>query len=104
MSGKRLAWGEAPARLLDLYDQALPRVYGYLLSRCGQRALAEDLTAETFLAAVDAVRAAPPPPLTTWWLIGVARHKLSDHWRRQARGGRPMPAGAAAPDPVSDDP
>ena len=92
MSGERLAWGETPARLLDLYDRALPQVYGYLLSRCGQRALAEDLTAETFLAAVDAVRATPSPPLTTGWLIGVARHKLSDHWRRQAREERTLPA------------
>ena len=40
--------------LLSLYDRALPEVYGYLLARCGQRALAEDLTAETFLAAVRA--------------------------------------------------
>ena len=104
MSGERLAWGETPARLLDLYDRALPQVYGYLLSRCGQRALAEDLTAETFLAAVDAVRAAPSPPLTTGWLIGVARHKLSDHWRRQAREERTLRAVAAEPDPDSDDP
>ena len=104
MSGERLAWGETPARLLDLYDRALPQVYGYLLSRCGQRALAEDLTAETFLAAVDAVRAAPSPPLTTGWLIGVARHKLSDHWRRQAREERTLRAVAAEPDPACDDP
>jgi len=40
--------------LLSLYDRALPEVYGYLLARCGQRAVAEDLTAETFLAAVRA--------------------------------------------------
>jgi RNA polymerase sigma-70 factor (ECF subfamily) len=71
--------------LLDLYDAALPEVYGYLLSRCGQRPLAEDLTAETFLAAVEAVRRHPPPSLTVAWLIGVARHKLVDHWRRSAR-------------------
>jgi RNA polymerase sigma-70 factor, ECF subfamily len=90
VSGQRLAFQDRPARLLDLYDRALPQVYGYLLSRCGQRALAEDLTAETFLAAVDAVRAAAPPPLTTGWLIGVARHKLSDHWRRQAREERTL--------------
>ena len=38
--------------LLALYDEALPQVYGYLIARCGRRALAEDLTAETFLAAV----------------------------------------------------
>jgi len=28
----------AGARLLALYDHALPQVYGYLLARCGQRA------------------------------------------------------------------
>ncbi len=104
MSGQRLAWADRPARLLDLYDRALPQVYGYLLSRCGQWALAEDLTAETFLAAVDAVRSAVPPPLTTGWLIGVARHKLSDHWRRQAREERTLRAVAAEPDTGADDP
>ena len=87
--------------LLALYDSALPQVYGYLLSRCGQRALAEDLTAETFLAAVDAVRREPPAPVSTPWLVGVARHKLVDHWRRQAREDRSLRSlggAAAAPD------
>jgi RNA polymerase sigma-70 factor (ECF subfamily) len=74
--------------LLELYDAALPEVYGYLLSRCGQRALAEDLTAETFLAAVDACARSAPPDLSVAWLIGVARHKLADHWRRVAREER----------------
>jgi RNA polymerase sigma-70 factor (ECF subfamily) len=110
MSGQRLARDNPAAHLLDLYDRALPHVYGYLLSRCGQRAVAEDLTAETFLAAVDAVRgvrhgpAATPAPLTTGWLIGVARHKLSDHWRRQAREERSLRAVAAEPGPGSGDP
>ena len=76
------------AALLDLYDTALPEVYGYLLPRCGRRALAEDLTAETFLAAVEAVRKRPPPELSVAWLVGVARHKLADHWRRTAREER----------------
>ena len=40
--------------LLKLYDDALPHVYGYLLARCGDTGLAEDLTAESFLAAVHA--------------------------------------------------
>lgn len=77
----------APGRegLLGLYDEALPQVYGYLLARAGQQHLAEDLTAETFLAAVDAVRRDAVPEMTTAWLIGVARHKLVDHWRRLAR-------------------
>lgn len=50
--------------------------------------MTEDLTAETFLAAVDAVRKAQPPPMSRAWVLGVARHKLVDHWRRQAREER----------------
>ena len=91
--------------LLALYDSALPHVYGYLLSRCGRAAVAEDLTAETFLAAVDAVRRDDPPPVSTLWLVGVARHKLADHWRRQSREERHLSSVAAAWEPEnSDDP
>ena len=86
------------AGLLELYDEALPQVYGYLLSRCGQRALAEDLTAETFLAAVDAVR--QDRTVSVGWLVGVARHKLADHWRRQAREERGL--SRLGPDPAVD--
>jgi RNA polymerase sigma-70 factor, ECF subfamily len=75
--------------LLSLYDHALPEVYGYLRARCGQRALAEDLTADTFLAAVDAERAGRGP-VTVAWLIGTARHKLVDHWRRREREERSL--------------
>jgi RNA polymerase sigma-70 factor (ECF subfamily) len=69
--------------LVALYDDALPAVYGYLASRCGSASVAEDLTAETFLAAVDSVRRDAVGDLTVAWLIGVARHKMVDHWRRQ---------------------
>jgi RNA polymerase sigma-70 factor (ECF subfamily) len=79
---------DAPRALLSLYDDALPVVYGYLLRRCGDRGTAEDLTSETFLAAMDAARKAaarrdPAPPMTVPWLLGVARHKLADHYRRR---------------------
>ncbi len=71
--------------LLEIYDRALPQVYGYLMSRCGERSVAEDLTSETFVAAVHQ---RPPGPVSIAWLIGIARHKLVDHWRRQAREER----------------
>jgi RNA polymerase sigma-70 factor (ECF subfamily) len=96
--------GDPRADLLVLYDKALPDVYGYLLSRCDRRAVAEDLTAETFLAAVDAVRRDHPPPVTTAWLIGVARHKLVDHWRRQAREERGLRSVAGQPAADIEDP
>lgn len=74
---------DARHALLGLYDHALPVVYGYFVRRCGDRSTAEDLTSETFLAAMDAARREPPPPMTMPWLIGVARHKLADHYRRR---------------------
>lgn len=93
--------GEA---LLTLYDDALPRVYGYLLSRCGGVALAEDLCGQTFLAAVRAVRKGDPAPLSVAWLIGVARHKLVDHWRAQAREERGLALVEAGGGPDHEDP
>jgi len=80
------------ADLLAVYDRALPIVYGYFLSRCGRPALAEDLTAETFLAAADALRRDPASTVSVPWLIGVARHKLVDHWRRLSREERSLHA------------
>jgi RNA polymerase sigma-70 factor, ECF subfamily len=65
--------------LLALYDRALPQVYGYLLPRCGNASLAEDLTADTFMAAVTAAKKRTIPELTVASLVGVARHKLVDH-------------------------
>lgn len=83
--------GADPATvLLDLYDRALPQVYGYLLPRAGSSSVAEDLTAETFLGAVAAVRNGTVGRVTVAWLIGIARHKLVDHWRRLAREDRKL--------------
>jgi len=78
------------AALLAMYDRALPQVYGYLRARAGNEAIAEDLTAETFLAAVQAIQRDAIPDLTVAWLVGVARHKLVDHWRRHAREERSL--------------
>ena len=92
---------DAPYRLLELYDDALPVVYGYFVRRCGDQATAEDLTSETFLAAMDAARRTAPPPLALPWLLGVARHKLADHYRRRAaRSTEPV---ADVPEPEAAD-
>jgi RNA polymerase sigma-70 factor (ECF subfamily) len=93
---------QGPA-LLALYDRALPEVYGYVLRRCDSPSVAEDLTAETFLAAVTAVQKGTVERLTVAWLIGVARHKVVDHWRRRAREDRNL-AAVANETPVSEDP
>jgi len=76
--------------LLAIYDRAVPQVYGYLWARTSSETLAEDLTAETFLAAVSAVERDKVPNLTVAWLVTVARNKLVDHWRRGAREERAL--------------
>ncbi len=78
--------------VVAIYPVALPQVYGYLLPRCGSVVVAEDLTAETFTAAVAAVRQGQVADVTVAWLIAVARHKLVDHWRRVARERRGLAA------------
>jgi RNA polymerase sigma-70 factor, ECF subfamily len=78
--------------LLARYDRLLPQVYGYLVVRVGLPAVAEDLTSDTFLAALDAIRKGTLTDPTPAWLIGVARHKLVDHWRRRARDERRLAA------------
>ena len=71
------------------YHRVFPRVFAYLVSRTGRRPdLAEELTQQTF---VEAVR--HPASFATGqdgvpWLIGVARHRLVDHYRRLEREER----------------
>ena len=96
---------EQGVALLAMYDRALPQVFGYLRTRAGNEAVAEDLTAETFLAAVQAIERDAVPDLTVAWLIGVARHKLVDHWRREARETRNLqlvPEEAIEPDGLDE--
>lgn len=83
---------DAGTALLDGYERSLPQVYGYLMARVRSASVAEDLTSETYLAAVDAIGRGTLRAPTTAWLIGVARHKLVDHWRRQGREDRRLAA------------
>jgi len=91
------------AALLALYDDAVGEVYGYLLSRCRNRAVAEDITSEVFMGAVAAVTTGRVETVTTAWLIGIARHKLVDHWRRLEREQRRIQAVADEPDAAHGD-
>jgi len=76
---------DAAANLLALYDRALPQVYGYLVRRCDSSTIAEDLTADAFMAAAKALLDGTAGEIGIGWLIGTARHKLIDHWRRTER-------------------
>jgi RNA polymerase sigma-70 factor, ECF subfamily len=55
------------------------------------------------MAALTASRRHPPPRVTVAWLIGIARHKLVDHWRRAEREQRGL-AAAGQEQPAGEDP
>ncbi len=75
---------------LGLYDEALPEVYGYVNRRVASTIAAEDVTAETFVAAMDTIQRGIVVNITIAWLIGIARHKVADHWRSLEREERRM--------------
>ena len=80
----------SPASFGAFYEQVLPQVYGYFLHRGGSAAVAEDLTQETFLAAVTELKKGKRVRHPSAWIQGIARHKLLDHYRREQHADRQL--------------
>ncbi len=74
-----------PVGVRERYDALLAEVYGFALARCGDRALAEDVTQDAFTAAITAYRAGRSDAFRAPFLVTVVRNKLVDHWRRVQR-------------------
>src|SRR4051794_17594247 len=73
------------------YRTTLPEVFAYLArATAGDRALAEDLTSETYFIALGAWQDGNADAVAVPWLIGVARHKLVDRFRRADREQRKL--------------
>ena len=71
------------------YRRTLPRVYAYVLSRCGNDVgLAEELSQQTFVAAISRRATFDGRSDVVTWLCGIARHKLADHFRAVERDER----------------
>jgi RNA polymerase sigma-70 factor (ECF subfamily) len=75
--------------LLAILDAEIGNVFSFVLRRCGDRALAEDLTSDVFLRAVRETKRTHST-VTPAWLTTVARNRLVDHWRATAREQRRM--------------
>jgi RNA polymerase sigma-70 factor (ECF subfamily) len=83
-----------------LYRRYVKRVYGYHLVRTSNENDAQDLTSETFLAALASLENYRPPASFGAWLMGIAYHKLMDHFRTQS----PVIPLVKVPDPPAPDP
>lgn len=84
--------------LLAVLDAELGNVVAFILRRCGDRALAEDLAADVFLRAVRETKRGRAV-VTPAWLTTVARNRLVDHWRAKAREARRLGLAWSNPDP-----
>jgi RNA polymerase sigma-70 factor (ECF subfamily) len=76
-------------RFRSWYEIAAPRLYSYLIGRCGGDAgLAEELTQQSFVLAVRGRDTfdGRSDPIT--WLIAIGRNRLVDHLRREEREER----------------
>lgn len=70
------------ADFATLYRLHLSQVYRYVLIRVGNVADAQDLTSETCMAAMQAFPTYRGERPFAAWLLGIARHKIADHFRR----------------------
>lgn len=70
----------------ELYDYYMPRIFGFVIRRVGDRATAEDLTAMTFERALGAIRGGGfRNDAFGGWLYRVASNAIVDHVRRDRR-------------------
>jgi RNA polymerase sigma-70 factor, ECF subfamily len=84
-----------PERWLEDHGDVL---FSFALLRVRDRATAQDLVQETFLAALKAIDRFAGRSTERAWLFGILRNKLVDHYRRQSREMALADAESAAPE------
>ena len=87
----------------EIYRAHLPSVFRFALRCVGNRAMAEDLTAEAFLEFYRHRDRVDPFRLPAW-LLTVVRNRARDHWRRQQVELRHAQGVAAADEVVAPAP
>jgi RNA polymerase sigma-70 factor (ECF subfamily) len=86
-----------PERFGEIYRRYFADIYGYVASRLGSDA-ADDLAAETFLAAFRRRHSFDPDlGAVRPWLYGIATNVLAEHRRAESRRYRML--GKVSPDP-----
>lgn len=71
------------SRFTELYQRYVARVYRYALGRAGNEADAQDITSQTFIAAMENIHNFRGNSTFSTWLLGIARHKVADLYRHR---------------------
>ena len=71
-----------PSTWVDAHGDAL---YRFALLRVKDAHVAEDLVQETFISALEGLDAFKGGSSVRTWLIGILKHKIIDHFRKNAR-------------------
>ena len=66
----------------EIYRDNVDRIYRLMFAKVGNRADAEDLTAEVFMTALRPLRVSASVGEVRAYLLAVARTALAAHWRR----------------------
>jgi len=83
-----LVTGDAPLDWERVYRDNVVSIYRLLYARVGNKADAEDLTSQVFMAALPNLRVSASGGEIHRYLVATARTVLADHWRR--RLGHPL--------------
>ncbi len=82
----------------DFVNRYADPIYSYLSRRLIPRAdLVDDLVQEVFLAAWESLGAFQGQASLRAWLLGIARHKVEDHYRARLRDPEPLADQEAEP-------
>ncbi len=71
--------------ILEFYKKYYRVVYGYLLSLCGDPALAEDLTSEAFLKALEHIDSYDSRYRPATWLCSIGKHLYFNRCKKQKK-------------------
>ena len=86
----------------NVYDRYYPQIYKYALYQVHHEAIADDITAQTFEAALaDWASYDPARGTRQAWLFGIARNRVANHFRKKTRFS-PLRLLPSQPDIVPD--
>ncbi|MFH0776252.1 MAG: sigma-70 family RNA polymerase sigma factor [Patescibacteria group bacterium] len=70
----------------DLYDLFSRKIYAFIFYKTFHRELAEDLTSQTFIKALEKINSfSPKKGSFNTWIYAIARNSVIDHFRTQKK-------------------